>query len=84
MAKFKPLNENQLIMLPISIQSQLVSGNLEHTISEGGCGVEIACNGSQYRQNPRFREAEFVRSEPGAEEYNHVTAGEPLRLTTSF
>jgi transposase len=34
MAKFKPLNENQLIMLPISLQNQLVPGTLEHTISE--------------------------------------------------
>jgi transposase len=34
MAKFKPLNENQLIMLPISLQEQLVPGTLEHTISE--------------------------------------------------
>lgn len=34
MAKFKPLNENQLIMLPISLQDQLVPGTLEHTISE--------------------------------------------------
>ncbi|MBN1303439.1 MAG: hypothetical protein JXA13_03315 [Anaerolineales bacterium] len=34
MAKFKPLNENQLIMLPISLQDQLVPGTLEHTISQ--------------------------------------------------
>src|SRR5919108_529969 len=34
MAKFKPLNENQLVMLPISLQNQLVPGTLEHTISE--------------------------------------------------
>jgi len=34
MAKFKPLNENQLIMLPISLQEQLVPGTLEHTISQ--------------------------------------------------
>jgi len=34
MAKFKPSNENQLVMLPISLQDQLVSGTLEHTISE--------------------------------------------------
>jgi transposase len=34
MAKFKPLNENQLVMLPISLQDQLVEGTLEHTISE--------------------------------------------------
>ncbi|WKZ34670.1 MAG: transposase [Anaerolineales bacterium] len=34
MAKFKPLNENQLIMLPISLQDQIVPGTLEHTISE--------------------------------------------------
>jgi len=33
MAKFKPLNENQLVMLPISLQDQLVPGTLEHTIS---------------------------------------------------
>jgi transposase len=34
MAKFKPLNENQLVMLPISLQDQLVPGTLEHTLSE--------------------------------------------------
>jgi len=34
MAKFKPLNENQLVMLPISLQNQLVPGTSEHTISE--------------------------------------------------
>ena len=34
MAKFKPLNENQLVMLPISLQDQLVPETLEHTISE--------------------------------------------------
>jgi len=34
MAKFKPCNENQLVMLPISLQDQLVPGTLEHTISQ--------------------------------------------------
>lgn len=34
MAKFKPLNENQLVMLPISLQDQLVPDTLEHTLSE--------------------------------------------------
>ena len=34
MAKFKPLNENQLVMLPISLQDQLVPDTLEHTISQ--------------------------------------------------
>ena len=34
MAKFKPLNEDQLVMLPISLQDQLVPGTLEHTISQ--------------------------------------------------
>lgn len=34
MAKFKPLNENQLVMLPISLQDQLVPGTLEHTLSQ--------------------------------------------------
>jgi hypothetical protein len=33
MAKFKPLNENQLVMLPISLQDQIVPGTLEYTIS---------------------------------------------------
>jgi transposase len=33
MAKYKPLNENQLVMLPISLQDQLVPGTLEHTIN---------------------------------------------------
>ena len=34
MAKYKPSNENQMVMLPISVQDQLVSGTLEHTINE--------------------------------------------------
>ena len=34
MAKFKPLNEKQLVMLPISLQDQLVPDTLEYTISE--------------------------------------------------
>ena len=34
MAKFKPCNEDQLVMLPISLQDQLVPGALEHTISQ--------------------------------------------------
>ncbi len=34
MAKYKPLNDKQMIMLPISLDDQLVPGSLEHTISE--------------------------------------------------
>jgi len=34
MAKYKPSNEDQLVMLPISLQDQLVPGTLEHTISQ--------------------------------------------------
>jgi transposase len=34
MAKYKPSNEDQMVMLPISLQDQLVPGMLEHTISE--------------------------------------------------
>jgi len=34
MAKFKPCNEDQLVMLPISLQDQLVPGTLEHTLSQ--------------------------------------------------
>jgi transposase len=34
MAKFKPCNEDQMVMLPISLQDQLVPGTLEHTISQ--------------------------------------------------
>ena len=34
MAKYKPCNEDQLVMLPISLQDQLVPGTLEHTISQ--------------------------------------------------
>jgi transposase len=34
MAKYKPLNEKQLVMLPISLQDQVVPGTLEHTLSE--------------------------------------------------
>jgi transposase len=34
MAKFKPCNYDQMVMLPISLESQLVPGSLEHTINE--------------------------------------------------
>jgi hypothetical protein len=34
MAKFKPCNEDQLVMFPISLQDQFVPGTLEHTISQ--------------------------------------------------
>ena len=34
MAKFKPYNYDQLVMLPISLQDQLEPGTLEHTINE--------------------------------------------------
>ncbi len=33
MAKYKPSHENQMVMLPISLQDQLVPGTLEHTIN---------------------------------------------------
>ena len=33
MAQYKPSNENQMVMLPISLQDQLVAGTLEHTIN---------------------------------------------------
>ena len=33
MAKFKPCSEDQLVMLPISLQDQLVPGTLEYTFS---------------------------------------------------
>ena len=33
MAKYKPSNENQMIMLPVSLQDQLAPGTLEHTIN---------------------------------------------------
>jgi len=33
MAKYKPSNEDQMVMLPISLQDQLVPGTLEHTIN---------------------------------------------------
>jgi hypothetical protein len=32
MAKYKPSNADQMVMLPISLQDQLVPGTLEHTI----------------------------------------------------
>ena len=32
MAKYKPSNEDQMVMLPISLQDQLVPGTLEHTV----------------------------------------------------
>jgi hypothetical protein len=32
MEKFKPCNEDQLVMPPISLQDQLVPGTLEHTM----------------------------------------------------
>ena len=34
MAKFKPYNPDQTIMLPVSLQNQIVPGSLEHTINE--------------------------------------------------
>jgi len=34
MAKFKPCNYDQLVMLPFSLQNQLVPGTLEYTINE--------------------------------------------------
>ena len=34
MAKFKPYNPDQVIMLPVSLQNQIVPGSLEHTINE--------------------------------------------------
>ncbi|MBV6395815.1 MAG: IS1182 family transposase ISMdi6 [Anaerolineales bacterium] len=33
MAKYKPTHEDQMVMLPISLQDQLVPGTLEHTIN---------------------------------------------------
>lgn len=33
MAKYKPSNEDQMVMLPISLQDQLVPGTLEHTLN---------------------------------------------------
>ena len=33
MAKYKPSNEDQMVMLPISLHDQLVPGTLEHTIN---------------------------------------------------
>jgi transposase len=33
MAKYKPTNEDQMVMLPISLRDQLVPGTLEHTIN---------------------------------------------------
>ena len=33
MAKYKASNEDQMVMLPISLQDQLVPGTLEHTIN---------------------------------------------------
>ncbi len=33
MAKYKPTNEHQMVMLPISLQDQLVPGTLEYTIN---------------------------------------------------
>ena len=33
MAKYKPSNEDQMVMLPISLQDQLVPGTLEYTIN---------------------------------------------------
>lgn len=32
MAKYKPYNYNQLIMIPVSLEAQLIPGTLEHTI----------------------------------------------------
>jgi len=33
LSKYKPTNEDQMVMLPISLQDQLVPGTLEHTIN---------------------------------------------------
>jgi hypothetical protein len=32
--KFKPCNDDQMVMLPISLENQLVPGSLEQTINE--------------------------------------------------
>jgi len=34
MAKYKPCNDQQMVMLPISLQDQILPGTLEYTISE--------------------------------------------------
>ncbi len=34
MAKFKPYDPDQVILLPVSLQNQIVPGSLEHTINE--------------------------------------------------
>ncbi|MCX6082052.1 MAG: hypothetical protein NTW32_21200 [Chloroflexi bacterium] len=34
MAKFKPCNYDQMVMLPISLENQLIPGSLEQTINE--------------------------------------------------
>jgi transposase len=34
MAKFKPYNYSQMVMLPVSLENQLILGTLEHTIHE--------------------------------------------------
>jgi len=60
MAKFKPCNYDQLVILPISPRDQLVPGTLEYTLEplhfthkiEGGCPVEIVRSDTQYRQDP--------------------------------
>jgi len=33
MAKYKPCNDKQMVMLPISLEDQILPGSLEHTIS---------------------------------------------------
>jgi len=34
MPKYKPCNYDQMVMLPISLETQLVPGSLEYTINE--------------------------------------------------
>ncbi|WP_246237572.1 hypothetical protein [Caldichromatium japonicum] len=34
MPKFKPCNYDQMVMLPISLENQILPGSLEHTIHE--------------------------------------------------
>jgi transposase len=52
MAKYKPLNENQLIMLPISLQDQIVPGTLEHTISRVVDGhIDLAVFDARYNND---------------------------------
>ncbi len=52
MAKYKPSNEDQMVMLPISLQDQLVPGTLEHTINRlVNENIDLSVFGERYKND---------------------------------